>query len=51
VNIAVTYAKTLIGERFLPEFRKSVKPLNLGGTAGGDKFIVQGILFKYPNLY
>lgn len=47
MNIAVIYAKTLIGERFLPLHLKSIKPLDIGGTAGGDKFIVQGILFKF----
>ncbi len=27
---------------------KTIKPISIGGQAGGEKYIAQGILFKYP---
>jgi hypothetical protein len=41
------YAKILIGEACLPDAQKSIKPIDLGGVAGGTKYVVQDILFKY----
>jgi hypothetical protein len=35
-------------ERFMPVAEKTIKPIDLGGIAGGDKFITRGILFKVP---
>jgi hypothetical protein len=31
----------------LPPESKTVKPTAMGGQAGGEKFVVRGILFKY----
>lgn len=31
----------------MPLEQKTVKPLNLGGVAGGDKYLVHNILFKF----
>jgi hypothetical protein len=30
----------------MPVAEKTIKPIDLGGIAGGDKFITRGILFK-----
>jgi len=40
-------AKILILERNIPIEFKSLKPRNIGGIAGGVKFIIHGILFKF----
>ena len=42
------YGKAIIKERNLPLHQKTIRPINIGGIAGGDKYIVQGILFKFP---
>lgn len=43
-----TYGKIIIAERFLPVSQKSIPPAYyMGGHAGGEKYIVQGILFKF----
>ena len=47
VSLAEVYGRIIISERCLPAQQKSIKPVALGGQAGGSKFIVQGILFKY----
>jgi hypothetical protein len=47
VKLAETYARIIISEKCLPIEQKSIKPVNIGGAAGGDKFLVNGILFKY----
>lgn len=45
---AETYGKIIIAERFLPVSQKSIPPaFFMGGQAGGEKYIVQGILFKF----
>lgn len=47
VQLAEVYGRIIISERCLPPEQKSIKPVALGGQAGGSKFMVQGILFKY----
>jgi len=42
-----TYAKIIISEVYLPKEQKTIKPIEIGGIAGGDKYIVQRILFKF----
>jgi alpha-tubulin suppressor-like RCC1 family protein len=49
INMATTYARIIIGETFLPLEEKTIKPVDFGGVAGGEKFIVHGILFKFAN--
>ncbi|PRP87129.1 hypothetical protein PROFUN_01391 [Planoprotostelium fungivorum] len=44
---ATLYAKIIINEVFLPDHLKTFKGVDLGGVAGGRKFIVQNILFKF----
>lgn len=44
---AEVYAKILISELFVPANEKTIPPSSIGGFAGGQKFICQGILFKF----
>jgi hypothetical protein len=46
-DTALTYGKIIISEAALPLHQKTIKPAMLGGVAGGDKFVVHGILFKF----
>ena len=47
VHSARTYGKIVISEVYLDVEHKTIKPKNLGGVAGGQKYIVQNILFKF----
>lgn len=47
VYAATTYAKIIISESCLPDHEKTIKPIDLGGVAGGQKFVCQNILFKF----
>jgi hypothetical protein len=47
LGVAETYGKVIIAERSLPDEEKSIKPINIGGMAGGSKFSVRGLLFKF----
>ena len=49
MNTARLYGAVIIAERSLPAWEKSIKPANLGGIAGGEKFVVGGILFKFSS--
>ena len=51
VYAAVTYGKIIISEHCLPLSMKTIKPIDIGGIAGGLKFICQGILFKFAIDY
>eukprot|EP01129_Flabellula_baltica_P011754 TRINITY_DN5199_c0_g1_i2.p1 TRINITY_DN5199_c0_g1~~TRINITY_DN5199_c0_g1_i2.p1 ORF type:complete len:1510 (-),score=304.17 TRINITY_DN5199_c0_g1_i2:34-4155(-) len=46
-STASIIAKVLILEKNMPVYMKSIKPSDVGGVAGGEKFISHGILFKY----
>ena len=46
IYTAKTYGRIIINELCLPYEHKSVKPKEVGGIAGGTKYIAQGILFK-----
>jgi Clustered mitochondria/Translation initiation factor eIF3 subunit 135 len=39
----------IVSERGLERWEKSIKPVNIGGVAGGEKYIVAGILFKFSS--
>ena len=47
VSTAELYGKLIISERCLASEKKTIDACNLGGVAGGDKFIVHGILYKF----
>lgn len=45
---AKTYGRIIISEVFLPPEERTIKPVSsMGGIAGGEKFIVNSILFKF----
>ncbi|PRP84060.1 hypothetical protein PROFUN_08522 [Planoprotostelium fungivorum] len=46
-DTATIYAKIIISESELPLQRKSIKPIDIGGVAGGMKYRVQNIMFKF----
>jgi len=41
------YGEIIISELTVPSSLKSIQPVNVGGIAGGDKYIVDNILFKF----
>eukprot|EP01104_Vermistella_antarctica_P017137 TRINITY_DN6023_c0_g1_i1.p1 TRINITY_DN6023_c0_g1~~TRINITY_DN6023_c0_g1_i1.p1 ORF type:complete len:1031 (+),score=322.01 TRINITY_DN6023_c0_g1_i1:387-3479(+) len=41
------YARIIVSEMCMPNSLKTIKPVNIGGVAGGEKYIVKGILFKF----
>lgn len=47
VYVAETFSRVIISEMGLPVADKSIKPIDIGGIAGGTKYIVQGVLFKF----
>ena len=47
MHAAEAYGRIIISEMCLPDEDKTIKPTALGGIAGGQKFIVQDILFKF----
>jgi hypothetical protein len=48
VSTAEKYAKIVISEKNLPFEKKTVKPAReIGGIAGGEKYICQGIMLKF----
>ncbi|KAH3743334.1 Histidine kinase [Pelomyxa schiedti] len=47
VYAAQSYGKIIIGEKFLSLKEKSILPTDVGGYAGGEKFKINGILFKF----
>ncbi|KAH3759766.1 Histidine kinase A [Pelomyxa schiedti] len=55
VYSASLYGKIIISELGMPEKEKTIKPISIGGIAGGEKYIVRGIFFKLAidkhNLY
>lgn len=44
---ATMYGKIIISEKFLPPEKKTIRPIDIGGIAGGHKYLVRGILFKF----
>jgi hypothetical protein len=44
---ATAYGKIIISEVYLADAKKTIKPANVGGVAGGSKYIAQDILFKF----
>jgi hypothetical protein len=44
---AAFLAATIVREKTLPLEKRQVPPVNLGGIAGGEKFVQDGILFKF----
>ena len=47
IYAAKTYGKIIISEVYVKPSKKTIKPISLGGQAGGDKYIANNILFKF----
>jgi hypothetical protein len=47
VGSAAKYGKIIISELYLPYTQKTIKPINAGGVMGGEKYMCQGIFFKF----
>jgi hypothetical protein len=47
IYCAKTYGKIIISEVYVKSSKKTIKPISLGGQAGGDKYIANNILFKF----
>lgn len=47
IDTATRVAKTIVSEMTLPLEAKTVRPRNLGGIAGGEKYLEEGIFFKF----
>ena len=45
VQIATVYGKIIISEVYTPIAEKTIKPMHLGGTIGGDKYLVKKGMF------
>lgn len=43
--VLISYFRVIISELYVDN--KTIPPINVGGIAGGSKYIVQGILFKF----
>ncbi|KAL6050938.1 Clu domain-containing protein [Balamuthia mandrillaris] len=54
-HAAKTYGAIIIEEAFIPYEKKTIRPIAVGGYAGGDKYVYSGMLFKFAtdthNLY
>ncbi len=46
VDCVKRYGKVIIAEHSVPVPAKTIKPTRVGGVIGGEKYIVQSILFK-----
>ncbi len=44
---ALSYGQIIISERYLPMGQKTIRPASMGGMAGGEKYLVQNIVFKF----
>lgn len=47
IATAQEIGRTIIEEVSIPAPAKSIKPANVGGIAGGEKYVVKGIFFKF----
>jgi hypothetical protein len=43
----VTYGRIIISELYLPVEKKTIKPIDMGGVAGGTKYQALNIVFKF----
>ena len=47
VAAAERYGRIVVAERHCAAHAKTVRPAALGGVAGGEKYVVHNILFKF----
>lgn len=48
-NTAKLYGRIIIEETCLDNSKKTIKSINVGGVAGGEKYEVRGIFFKFAH--
>lgn len=46
-DAAQKIGRVIISELHLPDARKTYKPRNMGGVAGGQKYLEHGVFFKF----
>lgn len=39
--------RTIVDERAVPEPQRTIRPIDIGGVAGGMKYMVDGVFFKF----
>ena len=49
-QFALLISMVLVHEFHLPPDKKQIKPINVGGVMGGEKFIYNSIFFKFASL-
>ena len=47
IETAQEIGRTIIEEVSIPSSAKTIKPVNVGGVAGGEKYVQRGIFFKF----
>jgi hypothetical protein len=47
VRTATHFAKIIIVEKNLAEEKRTIRSADIGGVAGGEKFVIHGIVFKF----
>eukprot|EP00029_Vermamoeba_vermiformis_P008257 TRINITY_DN3807_c0_g1_i2.p1 TRINITY_DN3807_c0_g1~~TRINITY_DN3807_c0_g1_i2.p1 ORF type:complete len:963 (+),score=137.13 TRINITY_DN3807_c0_g1_i2:44-2932(+) len=54
-DFACDIVKMIIDEAYLPVDQKTIKPIDIGGVAGGEKYLHGGVFFKFAvdthNIY
>jgi hypothetical protein len=48
IHAAATYCKMIVAEQHCSDEEKILKSINVGGIAGGSKYRVHGLFYKYP---
>ncbi|GBG28810.1 Clustered mitochondria protein [Hondaea fermentalgiana] len=48
-HAAMVYGKVIISEKHLAVERKTIKPVEVGGYAGGEKYVAGNVFFRFPN--
>ena len=46
-HLAVQYSRILVEELGLPLSQRTITPIQAGGVAGGEKYLLHGLLFKF----
>jgi tetratricopeptide (TPR) repeat protein len=47
VFTATALGKIIISEKYIEEHTKTIKPIHIGGIAGGEKYLIHNIVFKF----
>lgn len=51
VETARVYGRVIISELHMPMEAKTVRPIEVGGVLGGNKYLVRGVLFKMADAH